>query len=90
MNNEMDHRDPDTSNNSSPPAEAEMAEAETAEPFLVVRPRKFTLEERKVAIRTIIGGDTGDHGNYFVASMTYTSPKVLRCYRIRIFGPEHR
>ena len=39
-------------------------EAETAEPFLVVRPRKFTLEERKVAIRTIIGGDTGDHGNY--------------------------
>ena len=43
---------------------AEMAEAETAEPFLVVRPRKFTLEERKAAIRTIIGGDTGDHGNY--------------------------
>jgi len=38
-------------------------EAETAEPFLVVRPRKFTLEERKVAIRTIIGGDTGEHGS---------------------------
>ena len=65
-------------------------EAETAEPFLVVRPRKFTLEERKVAIRTIIGGDTGEHGNYIVALMIHTSPQVLNCYRIRIFGPEHR
>lgn len=65
-------------------------EAETAEPFLVVRPRKFTLEEREVAIRTIIGGDTGEHGNYIVALMIYTSPQVLNCYRIRIFGPEHR
>ena len=38
--------------------------AETAEPFLVVRPKKFTLEERSVAIRTIIGGDNvSDRGN---------------------------
>ena len=71
MSDEMELRDPETSNNSSPSAEAEMAEAETAEPFLVVRPRKFTLEERKVAIRTIIGGDTGEHGNCIVASMIY-------------------
>ena len=63
MSDERELPDPDTSNNSSTPAEAEMAEAETAEPFLVVRPRKFTLEERKVAIRTIIGGDTEDQGN---------------------------
>ena len=57
-------------------------ETEAPEPFLVVRPKKFTLEERGLAIRTIIGGNSDDDkGNKF---FLIRHSKVISTHRSKL------